>query len=293
MSKSSKVTGVNVINDPLAFIRSGLEDVLAGQNTSGLGTQRAAAGILSLAGAVTEGVLGWAYEVDSVARTITPNTLKHAFQVWAKGEDDDAIKAAIKALREAVIGTNPLAVSKEKQARDVSNKAVTEASKFKAKGTAFRDAWLLACRLSNDGYSMANYTEQGFRIMKGDIAPTVMVDKAKKVLAPFTGSPDDAIVLNPATASAFALIVDGDVKVLKSVRHSVASYMSNGKAAGSKVTGTTLLKSADFLVKNLKATDNYNADTMSKLNALAAVLANVINARASRDAANEKDSKAA
>lgn len=269
-----------MISDPLAFIRAGLDDVLAGTRTAGIGTQRAAAGVLRLSAGT-----GWEYEIDGTRRSLTLGTLKAAHKAASNRETDDVSKAAFRALREYVIGNDPLAKSKADGTVSPTSKAVTASGAFAAKSKAFRDAWALACKLADDGYGFANFTANGFRVMRSDIAPSVMVDKKRHVMAPLVGSPEEQIILDPANSTAFAVVADGEVKSLKSVRHSVAAYMASGAAAGnSRANGQTIKKACDWLVKNLKAEDVTSAETLNAVNAAFSKLSAIINAVNARNA---------
>lgn len=280
IAPGNKVSQISKISDPKAFILAGLKDVLDGQATAGLGVQRAAAGVLSYASAT-----GWQYHVDGTLRSLTIATLKTYRKAKAEKTDDDAGEAAYKALREEIIGADPSKPSKDGGQVTVS---ADVSGRWTAQAQAFRKAYMLACKLADDGYSVANYTAAGFRVMASDIAPVLVVDKRRHISEPINGNGEAAIILNPAKSTTFVVTVDGAVKAMKTVRHSVESYMASGEMGAERATGKTIKKAADWLVKHLKAEDVTTAETLNALNALALKVASVLEAVNAREIAKAK-----
>ncbi len=279
-SDDGKVTKVNRIADPKAFTLAGIADVLGGQATVSSGLQHAAAGVL----AFTNGT-GWEYMIDGTARVLSVATLKTYRKAKAEKEVDDVGEAAYKALRDHILGADPSKPSKDGGQVTVS---ADVSGKWAAQSQAFRKAYMLACKLADDGYSLANYTNAGFRIAASDIAPTLVVDKRRHIAEPIDGLPERAIILAANKSTTFIVKVDGAVKAMKTVRHSVESYMSSGESGNERATGKTIKKAADWLVKHLKAEDVTTAETLNAINALALKVAAVLQAVNDRETAKAK-----
>lgn len=279
--KTTAVASTNKITDPKAFINAGLSDTINGLAAAGLGLQFAAAGIKALVNGI-----GWEFEADGTTRTLTTAMMKNYRKAKANGTDDDAGEAAYQAMRSFVLGADPS--KKSKDGGQVTVKA-DDAGKWSAKAQAFRKAYMLACKLADDGYSLANFTQAGFRVQCSDIAPVLVVDKRRHTSEPIDGLPEAAIILNPNKSTTFVVKIDGAVKAMKTVRHSIEAYMVSGEAGSERATGKTIKKAADWLVKHLKAEDVTTAETLNSLNALSLKVAAVLTAVTQRETLKAHD----
>lgn len=274
-AEAVKVATLNRISDPKAFVLAGLNDVEKGEITANIGCQTAAAGIMSL----IDGE-GWTTTIDGQQRTITASTLRTHRRNKAKDLDDDAGDSAYDALREYLIGKDP---SKKDASTGQRNYDADAEGKWAKRSRALRKAYALACKLLDDGYTVANYTGNGFRVMKSSIAPSLLVNKRAHIATPLDGSPEDAIILNPAKVTTFVVKVDGAVKASRNVPHGVEAYMASGEEAGSsRATGKTIAKSCKWLTRHVDPLSDYDADTMNAINAAYAKLSAVINETAKR-----------
>lgn len=269
-AEAVKVTALNRINDPKSFVLAGLNDVEKGEITANIGCQTAAAGIMAL----VDGT-GWSVTIEGQDRTISAATLRTHRRNKAKDLDDDAGDAAYDALREYLIGKDP---AKRDASTGQRNYDADAEGKWSKRARALRKAYALACKLLDDGYTVANYTSAGFRVLKSSIAPSLLVNKRAHIATPLDGSPEDAIILNPSKVTTFVVKIDGAVKASRNVPHGVEAYMASGEEAGaSRATGKTIAKACKWLAKHLDALSDYDADTMNAVNAAYAKLSAVIN----------------
>ena len=283
---SKNIVDVSKANksDALEIIRRKVEDTVDKQHDVGRATQGAAAGILAIASG-----LGWSFiaksrgkDASAVARTLASEVLRqwHENSVSAIKESENGATAAQSALRDAVIGNNPLgSESADAQgAKTQTAKSVRLGGRWADKRTAFNNAWALACKLAFLGYThLAYHAGTGFSVKKKHIAPVVVIKDVTWKTQPLGGNDNDTVVLNPATSTQFVATNKGVTKIPPVTRHSVEAFMRSGRdPQKGRATGQSVAKAAKWLTANMSTTTKYSKEDMNTLNALSIRLASVI-----------------